>query len=179
MVANTKSAKAARAGKMSKKRRRQQRLRAAIAAVVVAAMALGLGLGVYLGSRGEQSALELFDHGKAAAQQGKYDDAIKFFQEGVKKEPNSPEGYILIGNAYIDQFTVTRNERLVADAIDAYRKAVSLAPDNTEALLELGRALLATGANQEAATYLKKVLALEPNRADRDQIEQLIQQTGL
>jgi cytochrome c-type biogenesis protein CcmH/NrfG len=177
-MANTKSAKAARAGKMSKKRRRQERLRAGVALFIVLVLALGIGLGFYL-SRGGQTASELFVEGQKAAEQGNYNDAIKFFQDGVKKEPNSPEGYILIGNAYSDQFTQTRNERLVADAIDAYRKAVSLAPDNTEALLELGRALLATGAKQEAATYLKKVLALEPNRADRDQIEQLIQQTGL
>ena len=177
-MANTKSAKAARAGKMSKKRRRQERLRAGVALFIVLVLALGIGLGFYL-SRGGQTASELFVQGRKAAEQGNYNDAIKFFQDGVKKEPNSPEGYILIGNAFSDQFTQTRNERLMADAIDAYRKAVSLAPDNTEALLELGRALLATGAKQEAATYLKKVLALEPNRADRDQIEQLIQQTGL
>jgi tetratricopeptide (TPR) repeat protein len=177
-MANTKSAKAARAGKMSKKRRRQERLRAGVALFIVLVLALGIGLGFYL-SRGGQTAGDLFTQGEAAAEQGKYAEAIKLYSEGLKLQPKAAQGYILIGDLYKAEFQQTGSSDLRDKEIENYRNAVQLAPTNTTALLDLGQALFDSGAKEEGATYLQKLLELDPNRADRDQIEQLIQQTGL
>lgn len=163
---------------MATMKRRRQRFRMFVALFVVAVMAIGLGLGFYFGGRGTKTAAGLFDEGQRAFSEGRYGDAIKLYGEGLKLEPNSAQGYNLVGVAYRSEYAQTRVQGLRTKELEAFRKAVELNPGYVEALLNLGQTLIDTGGTEEGIAYLRKVLEINPNHPDRVAIEQFIQQAG-
>lgn len=66
-----------------------------------------------------------------------------------------------------------------ADALKSFQSAVDKDPNNVDALIGLGLAQYYSGNAADAVTNLKKALELDPNNPDKEQIEQLIQQSGL
>lgn len=108
----------------------------------------------------------------------KYDEALKFLQDGIAQNPNNAQYYALEGIIYDNQ-----KER--AKATETYKKALSLDADNALANFYYGRALAAKAgemsdnyegnnyasykANElapiyrDAITYLEKAYQLDPN----------------
>jgi protein O-mannosyl-transferase len=72
------------------------------------------------------------------AQQYRYDEAISHFRESLRINPNQPEGYRNLGNAY----QAAGNN---AAAIEAFREAVRINPNDVEGHYRLGYAYLISG----------------------------------
>ena len=79
-----------------------------------------------------------------------FDVAIAEFKKVTELEPNLPEGFVNLGQAYME------NQDYGA-AITPLKRAVQLAPDLAAAHQLLGYALLAQGYNAEAIPHLEKV----------------------
>ena len=157
------------------RRGRGKRLRLAVAVLVLAALVVTLALGLFLSNR-SRSARELFEEGQRAFNKGNYQDAVNLYSEGLKKMPESSEGYNLLGMAYRFQANQTDDAGLREKEVAAFREAVRLAPEDPTPYVNLGATLFYMGKTAEAATYLKKALELYPDHPDRADIERMIRQ---
>lgn len=87
------------------------------------------------------------------------DDAIVLLERRLADEPDSVEGWVLLGRARAGQ------ERY-ADARDAFAKAVALLPDDPDLLVEYAdlqmRAAAGEGFPAEATAILERVVAAHP-----------------
>ncbi|MBS0193104.1 MAG: type IV pilus biogenesis/stability protein PilW [Proteobacteria bacterium] len=83
---------------------------------------------------------------------GKYDVALTRLQNAVKVEPNSPDGYTVLGLLYE---RINRPELAEAN----YAKAVKLAPDKGDMLNNYGAWLCRSGHPAQADAQFRKALA--------------------
>jgi tetratricopeptide (TPR) repeat protein len=88
--------------------------------------------------------------GTEADKQRHFDVAIAEFKKVTELEPNLPDGFVNLGQAYME------NEDYGA-AIPPLKRALELAPDLAGAHRLLGYALLAQGYNAEAISHLEKI----------------------
>lgn len=79
---------------------------------------------------------------------------VKVYQKLIKYEPNQPNAYLNLGEAYLS-FTPPRTE----DALVYFRKAYDLNPKNSLAALRLGEMLAQNGNRDDAIKYLRQALA--------------------
>ncbi len=87
---------------------------------------------------------------------GSYLQAEKYWRKAVALKPSSAELLASLG----DCLTLEKREDL---AIDAYRKALRLQPNNLHALTRLSVRYVALGWNQDAANLLDAALKKNPN----------------
>jgi tetratricopeptide (TPR) repeat protein len=91
--------------------------------------------------------------------QGQFQQALKQTTILLRQFPNSSVLYNICGAVY--------NELSQLDAsIDAYKKALSLWPDNAEALYNMGNVLQGQNKLEEAIEVYNKALAIKPDFAD-------------
>jgi tetratricopeptide (TPR) repeat protein len=95
--------------------------------------------------------------GNALAKKGADDEALVQFKKALKIQPGFADTHLNLGNHYM--------RSKPAEAIAEYRKALELSPNNADILNNLGKALAATGADDEAIAEYKKALEIEPNYA--------------
>jgi tetratricopeptide (TPR) repeat protein len=95
-------------------------------------------------------ALQHMQAGVEADRQRHFDVAIAEFKKVTELEPNLPDGFLNLGQAYMES-------RDYGAAITPLKRAVQLAPDLAAAHQLLGYALLAQGYNAEAIPHLEKV----------------------
>ncbi len=95
-------------------------------------------------------ALQHMQAGAEADKQRHFDVAIAEFKKVTELEPNLSDGFVNLGQAYMEN-------RDYGAAITPLKRAVQLAPDLTAAHQLLGYALLAQGYNGEAIPHLEKV----------------------
>jgi tetratricopeptide (TPR) repeat protein len=95
-------------------------------------------------------ALQHMQAGVEADKQRHFDVAIAEFTKVTELEPNLPDGFVNLGQAYMEN-------RDYGAAITPLKRAVQLAPDLAAAHQLLGYALLAQGYNAEAIPHLEKV----------------------
>src|SRR5208283_513936 len=81
-------------------------------------------------------------------------DAIRYFEESVKLNPNDPATLAALANGYA---RLEQNEKAVA----AMKRAVDLAPDNPQMLLNMGALMAQLEKFDPAAEWLEKALALK------------------
>jgi Flp pilus assembly protein TadD len=112
-----------------------------------------------------ESIESLLAQGKELFQSGKYADALAKFQAVIARDPKSWEAYLYTARTYIAQ-------KSWGPAIDNARKALGLAPSQSDvvpvlaqALLDGGRDSLQRGQYAEAATRLRDYLGLRPTDA--------------
>lgn len=84
----------------------------------------------------------------------KYDEAISYANQSIDRRPNDADARILLGNIYFEMARYT-------DAIEQYRKAVDIDPENPIGLYNLATALLKTGDNFAAAEYFKRAASID------------------
>lgn len=137
-----------------------------LAALLALSLAAGCG----------ETASDLFTRGGEAFEQGRYDEAVKLYKEGIEKEPDSSVGYNLLGMAYRFKFNQTGIHRMKQEEIDAFKKAIELDPRNYVALVNLGVTLYYAGQKKDAAAYLQKALEIYPQHPDRARLEQMIKE---
>lgn len=95
-------------------------------------------------------ALRHLQAGIDADKQRHFDVAIAEFKKVTELEPNLPEGFVNLGQAYMES-------QDYGAAITPLKRAVQLAPDLAAAHQLLGYALLSQGYNAEAISHLEKV----------------------
>jgi tetratricopeptide (TPR) repeat protein len=95
-------------------------------------------------------ALQHLQAGMDADKQRHFDVAILEFRKVTELEPNLPDGFVNLGQAYMEN-------QNYGDAIPPLKRAVELAPDLAAAHQLLGYALLAQGYDAEAIPHLEKV----------------------
>jgi tetratricopeptide (TPR) repeat protein len=88
---------------------------------------------------------------------GRYQEAVEVFQQEIKLWPNV-NGYLFLGNAY------TYSER-PGDAVNAYRQAIRLKPDEVMAYTQLGVAYDYLKRYGEAIEAYQQAIRLKPNDA--------------
>ena len=93
---------------------------------------------------------------------GKYDEAISKFLEVVRRDPKYWEAYLGLTRAYV-------GKRSWGDALASGRKALELAPSNTDVISALAQALFGAGSDalakrqfSEAAGYFGEFIKLRP-----------------
>lgn len=88
------------------------------------------------------------------------EEAVAQLETELKKNPNEPEGWRLLGKSYIAQ------ERY-AEARAAFDRALKLTPDNADLLVEAAQARLFNDPEQKlgsyAVTLLQRALVLQPD----------------
>jgi tetratricopeptide (TPR) repeat protein len=155
-------------------RRKRKGFVVAIAIFLAFLLAAGVGLGFFYGFWSGDSATSLLEKGESAFESGDYEAAIDYYSEAVKKDPESSEGYNLLGMAYRFQFNKTGDADYVEREIAAFRKSIELDPRNYAPLVNLGATLYYRGETEEAAAYLQKALEINPDHPERAQIEEMI-----
>lgn len=90
---------------------------------------------------------------------GNYSQAILYFSEVIKTNPNYPDAYNNLGNSLIENNS--NNE-----AILAFQRAISLNPKYFIAYNNLGKACIKIRDLSAAKTYLQHAIILKPNYVD-------------
>lgn len=128
------------------------------------AFSAGVGLGLLLAvcaaaiaqPAANDSATAAFEHGVALTEDGKFEAAIKEFDEAIRIRPGYPQAYNARGEAYDNLHQEIRAE---AD----YDQAVALDPSFADALFNLGRTRGRHGGYVEAVAYLDQAIKLKPD----------------
>jgi tetratricopeptide (TPR) repeat protein len=93
--------------------------------------------------------------GAAAFEKEDWEGAIPLLTAGLEREPENEHAWVLLGSAHLAIHNRTA-------AADAARKAVELAPDDTEPRRLFAHALMELGRGDEAVEHTRKLLELEP-----------------
>jgi tetratricopeptide (TPR) repeat protein len=94
--------------------------------------------------------------GKISLEQNDYVKASAEFEAALHARPNHPEAWLALG--------VARRARLDnAGALNAFRRAAELSPQDFHAQYELGSEYLSQGKPRQAVVSLKRALILSPN----------------
>ncbi len=96
-----------------------------------------------------------FDAGLAAAQAGKYDEAIAAFNKVIEKDPSQPYVWANVGDAYGKQKNYPK-------AIEAFNKAIELKPDDPTLVQNLGNIYAASGDTTKAQEMYTKAASMAP-----------------
>lgn len=135
------------------------RLRALPILLTLFVFASCAGISLFGGAQDE------FDRGLALFNQGRFEEAIPYFQRATAQEPNFAQAYLYLGRSYL---SLSR----WAEAISPLRTAYRLAPAETkgETLNFLIDALFGAAANDfklghfgSSIDLLKEILRLDPN----------------
>jgi cytochrome c-type biogenesis protein CcmH len=130
-------------------------------ALIGAALLAVLAIGIAISRSGAQ--VEETPQGNVAAgsQPGNVEEMIAGLRERLRQDPDNHEGFFLLGMAY-------RDSGRIAEAEQAFRRAMELAPGNADYAAYLGEALLLIGRDEpppEAERLFRRVLELEPGNA--------------
>lgn len=128
-------------------------------AAVVAAALVGLsGYALAMGSSGSddsaggQKEASAYERGAAAAQEGRYRDAIDLLQEAVHADPANADAYNYLGFSHrkLGEFDPARTY---------YRKALDVDPTHVDAMEYLGELYVQTGELESAELMLDRIAA--------------------
>jgi len=125
--------------------------------------------------RNKKSASDYFEEGVSLVQKGKYDEAIKKYKKGLRREPRSAVGYNYLGMAYGYKYEQLRSIDWKNKEIEAFKKAIELDPNFFRPYFNLGITYRNMGNPKEAAPYFKRCLELYPEHPNRELIEKMIQ----
>jgi len=123
-----------------------------------------------------KSATAYFDEGASLVKKGKYEEAIKKYQKGLRIEPRSAVGYNYLGIAYRFKYEQLRSLNWRQKEIEAFKKAVELDPNFYLPYINLGTTYYGMGNRKEAALYLRKGLEIFPEHPSRELIGIMIRE---
>jgi lipoprotein NlpI len=105
--------------------------------------------------------------GTVLLQQGRIDEAIRYYREAIQKQPDYYKAYANLGAAWARK---GRSDK----AINLYQKALELNPRDSSTHLNLGLALARRGRRSQAATHLRQFLSLAPESPRAGEIRDYI-----
>lgn len=126
--------------------------------------------------RDTKTASSYFEEGAVLVKQGKYDEAIKKYMKGLRREPHSAVGYNYLGIAYRFKYEQLRSLKWRDKEIEAFKKAIELDPNFYLPYVNLGTTHYSMGNRKEASRYLKKSLEIYPEHPSKELIDQMIQE---
>jgi len=144
--------------------------------VLPVAMALSLAISIIGCNTQKDRAEDILNQGIKLFQEGKYDDAIQKYQEGLLINPNNPSGYNLLGMAYRFKFNQSGTQEFKDKEIEAFKKAIALDPKFWVAYKNLSVSLYNQGRKKEAVPYLERSLELQPNDPEKQFLLQWIEE---
>jgi len=112
------------------------------------------------------TAVAFYVAGKQEFQKGKYAEARRDFEAGLRYDPQNPA----IANFYAALLVRTGNPR---DAVEYAERAVRLAPDSPDALAVLGMAQYSSGHSRDAVESWKRSIALRPDASLQTMIDRV------
>lgn len=101
-----------------------------------------------------------FLHGKDAAKNRKFHDAVEHFRESVRLEPETAEYQYWLGK------TLSMNPQRMKEAEERLQAAIKLAPSRPEMLLELGRLYEKLNMKLRAEKIFRQVLQMDPKNKE-------------
>jgi predicted O-linked N-acetylglucosamine transferase (SPINDLY family) len=101
-------------------------------------------------------AAEVFIHGNALAESGRFTDAITAYREAIGQNPDFAEAWCNMANALVE-------ENQLDAAITAYRKAILIKPDLPQAHHNLAKAFYDKGELDPAIAANRRALELRPD----------------
>ena len=110
-------------------------------------------------------------------QNGRYDDAARVLREGREVAPTDEEIPFLLGQVYLQEAQATPGEeqdKLYAQAGDAFAAAVKIEPDDEQVYLYAGESYDRAGEPAEAIKYYNGYLDLEPEGEQAQAVEERI-----
>lgn len=120
---------------------------------------LGIGTLALYRLLGTPAAIEMPPAMPASAMPASLDEAVKQLEAELKRNPNEPEGWRLLGRSYLSM------ERY-AEARTAFETALKLAPDDANLLVENAQARLYAAPDKQldaqAVGLLQRALTIEP-----------------
>ena len=97
-------------------------------------------------------------------------DNFSLFLSGVEATPNSSRAQSALGSSYREQAEKEQNPGIAVPlyqkAIEQYKRAVEILPDNTEALYNLGVCYYSTGEKDNALKIYEKTLQVSPDHTN-------------
>jgi Flp pilus assembly protein TadD len=120
-----------------------------IMAVVVGSSPVLAGTAEIVKQKSQEAAKDYLISGNMLAGEGKFDAAVKSYQQAIQMNPNMPEAYSLMGSALGEAGKYKEAE-------EALRKAVSLKPNFAEGYYHLGIFLKSQGRQSEAEDAFRK-----------------------
>ena len=130
---------------------------------------MGLGallervLSIFVKSR-SPSAADLFWRGDRLRHEGRYREAIRLVEEGLRRMPTSATGYLLAGYLHLAV-------REVQPAREAFRSVLALDPNHPRALLGLARIAIERGDPDAARGALERALLYHPDFPEAQVLE--------
>jgi tetratricopeptide (TPR) repeat protein len=121
-----------------------------------------------------KSATDYFEEGSLLFKKGAYDDAIKKYKKGLRRESRSAVGYNYLAIAYRGKYEQLRSLDWREKEIEAFKKALELDPNFYLPYVNLGITYYDMGNFKEATRLLKKALEIFPEHPSRERIEQMI-----
>jgi TolB-like protein/Tfp pilus assembly protein PilF len=76
-------------------------------------------------------------------------------EHALQLDPQSAEAYVVLGNAYMDEFKFMQ-------AYENYEKAIALAPDNPVILDTIAQEIMGLGYFEKARMYSEKAISIDP-----------------
>ena len=101
-------------------------------------------------------ASQLYEKGFSLINEGKYDNAIKIFDEILDTDPRHTDALLKKGIAFNRLFKYD-------DALLCYEKIIGIDPNHVDALFYKGLALSVLGRHEESVSFYDKALAIQPN----------------
>ena len=108
----------------------------------------------------------LLASGQEHLQNDDYDAAIEDFEAATEANPDSVAAYLALGEAYVRQAESTGSTSGLLDAIQAFRTAIALEPNNPAAHHNLGTVYFQANAIESAIQEFETALELEPDSAE-------------
>lgn len=105
--------------------------------------------------------------GTVLMQQGRIDEAIRFYRDAISKRPDYYKPYSNLGAAWARK---GRSDK----AINLYTKALELNPRDPATHLNIGLALARTGKRSQAAMHLREFVKLDPGNPRRAEVENFL-----
>lgn len=113
----------------------------------------------FAGNQTNPEISELTSAGLALMQQGKFQDALQYFDKILNIDPNEP---IALGNKGAALTQLNRYE----EALVFYNKALQIDPTNTNTLNNMAASLFQLGRINESLQTLDKILEIEPTNVN-------------
>ncbi|MBI5681600.1 MAG: tetratricopeptide repeat protein [Deltaproteobacteria bacterium] len=129
--------------------------------LVAGVIVLSLIMGYMFGAKTKKPSIIKIDK-KTASSEGAanshidYNEVIGEIQGHLKTNPNDAKALAALGDTY---FELQRFE----DAVDVYKKAIAIDPDDIDSCNDLGLCLHYTGRTQEAIKYIDDCIKRNPN----------------
>jgi len=114
------------------------------------------------------SAAELFRRADRLRHEGRYGEATRSVEEGLRRAPTSAAGHLLAGYLHLAA-------REVEPAREAFQSVLALDPDHPRALLGLARIAIEAGDPDAARPALSRALQYHPDFPEARALEEMLE----